>query len=283
MRTVRKTESEAFVQYDAKMTLCSNGSLLEVKHYPHTRKKLKEGYEPEQEQKQIKPPRKEKEPSEAKTIERRNLTRTRNTLIAYASENEMLWQSFVTLTFKENVSDVTEANKHFHDWVRQVQRRKPEFAYLAVPEFQKRGAVHYHLLTNLECGKDIPERTPIPIWDAHKQKKRELVYYDLPYWKQGFSQAQDLSVMDDRFNCALYMTKYLFKDMDDRLWGRKKILKSNNLRSPQTYYLNTLTFHGAIAYIKEQGYEINVHDFQPFERYQEPHSRYSIQERLSTP
>ncbi len=52
----------------------------------------------------------------------------------------------LTLTFKENVTDLEEAwicLKYFHKLMR--QRYQEKYLFIAVPEFQKRGAVHFHL------------------------------------------------------------------------------------------------------------------------------------------
>ena len=57
--------------------------------------------------------------------------------------------------------------------------------------------------------------------------------YDVKYWKYGFTSAFDLKLADDRFNVSLYVCKYLYKDIDSRLFGRKKIMHSRNLQLPK--------------------------------------------------
>ena len=108
----------------------------------------------------------------------------------YAIENSNYFKSFVTLTFKANLSDINIANKIFQTWVRQVKRVYPEFMYLGVPEYQKRGAVHYHILTNIEVGTKL---LPFQI-----DKNNRL--YDAKYWNYGYSSAFDLKTTDDNFN-----------------------------------------------------------------------------------
>ena len=175
-----------------------------------------------------------------------NLSRSRNLLIDYAIENENEWKSFVTLTFKENVTDIDIANKEFHKWRTQMSRCCKkfdfEFKYLGVPEYQKRGAVHYHLLTNLPLGSQF-----IVI----QQGKDKM--YDVRYWNKGFSSAFDIDKdTDDNFNVALYLVKYFYKDIDNRLFGNKKILKSNNLKSPDMFKLkNNDIYKCAYGYILE--------------------------------
>ena len=80
------------------------------------------------------------------------------------------------------------------------------FEYLAVPEFQKRGAVHYHLLCNLPF---------IEIAEL-----QEL-------WGQGFVK---INKIDDVNNVGAYVSKYLGKEMDERTFGKKKFFRSQNLK-----------------------------------------------------
>ena len=151
-----------------------------------------------------------------------NLSRSRKLVIDLAYENQKLWKSFLTLTFAENVMDIDFANKCFNSWLTLIRRYFPDFAYLCVPEFQKRGAVHYHLLSNLEVGGVL-----LPVQNAKKNM------YDVKYWSYGFTSAFDLKLADDRFNVSLYVCKYLYKDIDDRLFSRKKVMHSRNLQLPK--------------------------------------------------
>ena len=151
-----------------------------------------------------------------------NLSRSRKLVIDLAYENQKIWKSFLTLTFSENIKDIDYANKCFNCWLTSIRQLFSDFAYLCVPEFQKRGAVHYHLLTNLVVGSDL-----LPLQNAKKNM------YDVKYWKYGFTSAFDLKLADDRFNVSLYVCKYLYKDIDDRLFSRKKVMHSRNLNLPK--------------------------------------------------
>lgn len=195
-----------------------------------------------------------------KEIAKTSLMRTRDSLIAYASENSRHWHSFITLTFGDEVTEITEANNKFSNFTRQWNRNFPEFRYLGVPEYQKNGRVHYHLLTNLVCGDQIPEKEPIKTYNKNTRKETVLKFYDLPYWGYGFSSAFNIDTTNDQFNVALYITKYLFKDVDNRLFGHNKILKSNNLDKPVVYYLNdNQVYTNAIKYLLENGYQVETY------------------------
>ena len=63
--------------------------------------------------------------------------------------NECL-NKFLTLTFAGNVKDLNIANNEFTNFVKRIKKIYPYFLYVCVVEFQQRGAVHYHLVCNLE-------------------------------------------------------------------------------------------------------------------------------------
>lgn len=160
-----------------------------------------------------------------KKIEEKNIRRSKSQMTRIVKANENDFKTFITLTYAENVTDISKANKNFDNWRRSIKRIKNDFKYVCVPEFQKRGAIHYHLLTNL----DIQENRNLII--PQKGKKTQ---YDVKYWNQGFTSV--FSVED--INIVGYMSKYMTKDIDNRLWGKRRYLYSQNLKSPTTVYLD---------------------------------------------
>lgn len=186
-----------------------------------------------------------------KEIRADSLTRSRNLLIDYACQNYDMFKSFITLTYKENVTDINKANKDFYIWVKQITRackkNGNEFYYLCVPEYQKRGAVHYHLLTSLVPGSDLI---------TYQMNTKGLdKLYDVKYWNHGFTSAFDvINDTDDNFNIALYLVKYFYKDIDNRLFGHTKVMHSRNLEKPNQLFLNTdnIKHLQAINYVKEK-------------------------------
>ena len=171
-----------------------------------------------------------------KEISKNNLYRTRNSLTDLIKANEDIFKTFITLTFdtKRNtidVNDITECNSKFNIWKTYIKQLFPDFKYVAVPEFQKRGAVHYHLLTNISYDSDLLtiERK---IWSP--KKKVNKIGKDVKGWKYGHNMAIDITA----FNVIGYLTKYLQKDVDNRLFGQRKYFHSRNLNKPETYYLD---------------------------------------------
>lgn len=52
----------------------------------------------------------------------------------------------LTLTFRDNVQDINQAWERFHYFIKLMRETFGDtFQYVAVPEYQKRGAVHFHL------------------------------------------------------------------------------------------------------------------------------------------
>jgi hypothetical protein len=71
---------------------------------------------------------------------------------------------FLTLTFSDDFQSLKQANKHFQLFIKSMNHRLGyRLRYIAVPEFQDRGAVHYHvLLFNLPF---IEGKTIENIWE----------------------------------------------------------------------------------------------------------------------
>lgn len=129
---------------------------------------------------------------------------------------------FLTLTFKENVQDIKQANYEFTKFMKRLNyncfgTKKANLKYTCVVEFQKRGAIHYH-----------------------------VIIYNMPYikandignvWGNGFIK---INRIDDIDNVGAYVSEYLGQaekgqghDVeDDRLQGKKSYFSSKGLFKP---------------------------------------------------
>jgi hypothetical protein len=124
---------------------------------------------------------------------------------------------FATFTFAENQQDLRVANKVWSDYTMRLNRflKKqgyPRAKYLAVPEFQQRGAVHYH-----------------------------AIYFNIPFivgfhfmlgdlWGQGRTEIKKVSHIR---NIGAYVSKYLSKHaLDTRLFRKKLYTASRGLKKP---------------------------------------------------
>lgn len=154
------------------------------------------------------------------------LRRARKHLMRIVNANYGQWGDdvtckFVTLTFRDNVRDLKSANYEFRKFIKRLNyevfgRKCNELKYTVVPEFQERGAVHYH-----------------------------VIFYNLPYidnevlsrvWGHGFVK---INKIDDIDNVGAYVCKYLTKAVeDDRLKGNKCYFNSRGLKKPKEVYLD---------------------------------------------
>lgn len=141
------------------------------------------------------------------------LSRANSSVRNLVNANPQL-NKFFTLTFKDNVTDLKYANHQFRCFIKRLNRyleknRKSSVEYVAVVEFQKRGAIHYHLLCNL------------PFISAKQLAK---------IWGNGFIRINKIDNID---NVGAYVTKYMTKDNEDnRLVGNRCFLTSQGLKKP---------------------------------------------------
>jgi hypothetical protein len=156
--------------------------------------------------------------------------RSRSTITRLIYSNEKKFKSFLTLTFKENLTDLKKANLHFKKFIMRLKTKYPDLVYIGVPEFQKRGAVHYHLLTSIDVSgyKDIfafERDFGDKIWKGGFVKFSNLVF------KNGdFYQVKQQKRVE---NIGFYISKYIGKDLFDlRYFGSRKVLYSKNLLKP---------------------------------------------------
>ncbi|HEF5066899.1 TPA: Rep protein [Bacillus cereus] len=153
----------------------------------------------------------------------RSNIRARNNLRRLALANFNNRSKFLTLTFKENMQDLEEANKMFKAFMRKMKKERPDLKYIAVIEFQDgdrredgqgRGAIHYHLLCNLKYMR------------VEKIRK---------YWRDVVGEGNiDLQPIDHVDNVGAYIIEYMTKeDADPRLQGKKMYQTSQKLDKPK--------------------------------------------------
>lgn len=160
------------------------------------------------------------------SIELKNITRSKLQCQRLAKANSSDWSLFITLTFEDNITNINEANKRFRYFIDKVQRVKKDFKYLCIPEFQKRGAVHYHMLCNI----DINDKSLIYVQEDNCK------FYHIKYWNDGFSSIEIMK--NDIKKVVGYISKYMTKDIDDRLFNHKRYFYSRNLIKPREDYID---------------------------------------------
>lgn len=140
------------------------------------------------------------------------LSRARKDLRRLINCNIEKYSKFLTLTFADNIQDLDYSNNEFKKFIKRVNYKYGiKLKYSAVIEFQKRGAIHYHVvLYNLIQRVNVKELQEV--------------------WGNGFIKINSIDNVD---NVGAYVCKYMTKTDDDRLVGRKMYFNSRNLNKPQ--------------------------------------------------
>ena len=140
-----------------------------------------------------------------------NINRTKKNLRRLINANASGNDLFVTLTYSENMIDLVQAKKDFKRFIKAMKRKSYNLKYVYVVEFQKRGAIHFHVIF-FNCG-----------------------YIDCnllsSVWGKGFVKINRINDVD---NAGAYVVKYMDKDLlDDRLKGHDLYGRSRGLKQPQ--------------------------------------------------
>jgi len=130
--------------------------------------------------------------------------------------------ALLTLTLRQELCFRTSC-EFFTAFIARLRREAGKgFRYIAVPEFQKRGAVHFHVL----------------LWGLnHYAEKERSTRYFARLWLRGFV---DAIITDGHPKIAGYLTKYMSKAMQDvRLGGEKAYYASRNCLRPVSISADT--------------------------------------------
>lgn len=160
------------------------------------------------------------------TITEKNIIRSKLECQRLAKANINEWETFITLTFEENITDLEYANKRFKYFIDKVRRIKKDIKYLCITEFQKRGATHYHMLCNININ-----HTSL-IYSQEDNPK----FKHIKYWNEGFTSVE--VIKKDAKKIIGYIAKYMTKDIDNRLFNRHRYFYSRNLIKPIANYIN---------------------------------------------
>lgn len=142
------------------------------------------------------------------------------------------WEWFVTLTFdrtKIDSSNYDDVVRAVSSWVKYMKAYyAPDLQYLFVPELHKdKKHFHVHGL--------IADTGSIKFINSGHVIAGDNIY-NMPNWQYGFTTA---SQVKDTHRLSSYISKYITKDLDQRLKGRKRYWRSKNLNVPEeeTYSL----------------------------------------------
>lgn len=189
---------------------------------------------------------------ELKEIEQKNINRSKFEMQRLIKTNEKEFKTFITLTFAENITDIKEANKQFNIWRTYIKKIKSDFKCIGVPEFQKRGAVHYHLLSNIDYNDfSLLSQEERKIYN---KKSGWQIGRDIKGWKYGHNMVKDMKDI----NVIAYLTKYMTKDIDNRLWGHRRYFYTRNLKKPITYDIDLTDLEDFKKYVNILTNDFNI-------------------------
>lgn len=163
----------------------------------------------------------------------RSMNRSKNNLMDILKSND--FNFFVTLTFnnenKDRLDD-KQTRKLFVNWVKNVTRQIPILYYVAVPEYHKKGGLHFHLLMGGVTAEDLRLK------DSGKRvcsgRCKGQIIFNVERWnekKKGFSTATEIL---DKDAVKFYLSKYLTKSkVDPRFYNKKRFYVSRNIKRPQ--------------------------------------------------
>lgn len=246
---------------DKKIIYC--GDYIQIYNYkhPHVLKDknlevMKDFYNTKTKEK-----RKPNKNQDLRQLEEKNLLRSKFELQRLVKTNIKDFKTFLTLTFADNVTSIEQANKQFNIWRTYIKQLKSDFKCVGVPEFQKRGAVHYHLLTNIDYNDDlILSQEEIKIYNKYSGWQ---VGKNVKGWSYGYSMCKN---MED-INVIGYISKYMTKDIDNRLWGKRRYFYTRNLKRPQTFTIDITKLQDFALYVDlltkdyEEQYSSSYTDF----------------------
>lgn len=166
--------------------------------------------------------RRQREPSYRRSYASTSRSRRIFSLLVRANVSRARPPILLTLTMFEPVA-WSLASRRFKDFVSRLRRRHgSRFSYIAVPEFQKRGAIHYHVL--------IFGLEPSAQQDRERAQTERTARYFARLWGWGFC---DCVITDGSPALAGYLAKYMHKAMQDQRIGEKKAyLASGNILRP---------------------------------------------------
>ena len=204
--------------YNKKIVVC--GNVVEI--YDYSEKILK-GYS-----NKIEKEKREQTDEVKKENYARSIKRTKRTIRELVNCNfHNSYSSFLTLTFKDNITDYDIA---FNFWKRFKQKveyhYKIKLSYLGVVEFQKRGAIHFHI-----CLFNVPYLEHSRLYGMWNSVCPGGVYIERVN-------------TDTCDNVGAYVTKYITKDseafFDNEYKGKKRYFSSRNLNKPIVEELDTV-------------------------------------------
>lgn len=161
----------------------------------------------------------------------KSISENRSKKVIYNICRANTWDYFITLTFNQKEFDSSDYDlcvKRVGKWLNHLRRKAPDLKYIIVPELHKDN-IHYHfhgLLAN--CGN-------ISFVESGHFTPNGDIIYNIENYKFGFSTATKVKSTD---RVSGYITKYITKELDNHLKGKRRYMASLNCEKPEVIDLN---------------------------------------------
>jgi hypothetical protein len=126
---------------------------------------------------------------------------------------------FLTLTFRDHVTDIKEAQKRFHSLASNVLGERYE-ASISVVERMKSGRIHFHLLValpeDIRTGFDFEAVSRDDYRSANAWLRKEWAFWRTTAPKYRFGRTELMPVKSTAEGIAKYVGKYIAKHIGNR-------------------------------------------------------------------
>lgn len=163
--------------------------------------------------------------NERETRSSYSMSRARKRINEILIDNITPFSAFMTLTFADNISNVKYCQYKFMAFISNIKKLYGiSLSYLAVKEYQKRGAIHFHLIVFNYTHNFLN-------WIFEKEKIIQ------PHWKHGFAHIKMIDNFDDLSKITNYMGKYMSKQKMES--GKKLYFTSRDIKTQKDDYVLT--------------------------------------------
>jgi len=182
------------------------------------------------------------EPDEENTLknQKKSANRARNNIRRLITGN--IYQDkeipkFLTLTFKENITDLSKANYHFKKFIQRLEYKlNRKLHYLVVHEKQERGAIHYHgIFFNFPRidHSYLQSQWGNHVWIKNVYKTKGLHSYLVKYISKSF---EDQSLKGKkRYFQTLVNQPVTIHNQEDAFFIYRPLALQSPLYTPRTY------------------------------------------------
>ena len=131
--------------------------------------------------------------------------------------------SMLTLTFRENVTDLKQAYKCLDKFSRAMAKQYGHFDYVSVPEYQKRGAIHFHIAINARYNYNVVRF----LWRKAICGNGKETVGNIDITKRRKANGWTRALI------ANYLSKYMNKNIDSQEINKKRYSSSRGIPLPR--------------------------------------------------